>query len=68
MSRAAAFWGGVLLLGSAALVQAQSTSSQQNPVHTFSAPGSYPVTLKVCNWWTCTTVTRTVTVYTPLSA
>jgi PKD repeat protein len=68
MPRAAAFWGGVLLLGSVALVQAQSTSTQQNPVHTFAVPGSYPVTLKVCNWWKCTTIVKTVTVLDPKPA
>jgi hypothetical protein len=66
MARAAAFWGGVLLLGSTALVQAQTTSNQQNPVHTFSTPGAHQVTLTSCNWAGCSTVTKTVTVLDPL--
>lgn len=66
MARAAAFWGGVLLLGSTALTQAQTTSSQQNPVHTFSTHGTHQVTLTTCNWAGCSTVTRTVTVLDPM--
>lgn len=66
MARAAAFWGGVLLLGSTALVQAQSTSNQQNPAHTFSTPGAKQVTLTACNWAGCTSVTKTVTVLDPM--
>ncbi|MEA2563680.1 MAG: hypothetical protein QOH06_5184 [Acidobacteriota bacterium] len=65
MARAAAFWGGVLLLGSAALVQAQ-TSNQQNPVQTFSTPGAQQVTLTTCNWAGCSTVTKTVNVLNPV--
>ncbi|MFL6293545.1 MAG: PKD domain-containing protein [Thermoanaerobaculia bacterium] len=63
MRRAAAVWGGALLLTSAAM--AQTTSTQQNPVHTFATPGTYQVTLEACNWGGCTTVTRTVTVLDP---
>jgi PKD repeat protein len=66
MARAAAVWGGVLLLGSTALVQAQTTSNQQNPVTTFSTPGAQQVTLKTCNWAGCSTVTKTVTVLDPM--
>jgi hypothetical protein len=66
MARAAAFWGGVLLLGSTALVQAQATSNQQNPVQTFSTPGAHQVTLTTCNWAGCSTVTKTVTVLNPV--
>jgi PKD repeat protein len=66
MSRAAAFWGGVLLLGSTAVVQAQTTSTQQNPVYTFPTHGAHQVTLKSCNWAGCTTVTKTVTVLDPM--
>ena len=65
MARAAAFWGGVLLLGSVAL-QAQSTSNQKNPVHTFSMPGAHQVTLTTCNAGGCSTVTKTVTVLNPV--
>jgi hypothetical protein len=65
MARAAAFWGGVLLLGSAALVQAQTTSNQKNPVFTFSTSGAQQVTLTTCSWAGCTTVTKTVTVLDP---
>src|SRR6187549_2156973 len=64
MARAAAFWGGVLLLGS--VVQAQSTSNQQNPVQTFSTPGAQQVTLTTCNWAGCSTVTKTVNVLNPV--
>ena len=66
MRRAAAVWGGALLLAWAAM--AQTTSTQQNPVHTFATPGTYPVTLRACNWGGCTTVTRTVTVLDPAPA
>lgn len=66
MRRAAAVWGGALLLATAAM--AQTLSTQQNPVHTFSTPGTYQVTLKACNWGGCTTVTRTVTVLDPVPA
>lgn len=62
MRRAAAFWAVALLLGSAVLVQAQSTSNEQNPVRTFSTPGSQQVTLEVCNSGGCDTVVRTLTV------
>src|SRR5688500_12733587 len=60
MARAAAFLGGVLLVGST--VQAQVTSTQQNPVVTFSTPGPHQVTLEVCNEGACNTITKTVTV------
>lgn len=66
MARAAACWGGLLLLGSIAQVQAQSTSSQKNPVYTFTAPGAHQVTLTTCNWAGCSTVTKTVTVLNPV--
>lgn len=65
MPRAAAFWSAVLLLGSAALVQAQSTSNEQNPVRTFSTPGQHQVTLEVCNEGACETIVKTVTVLDP---
>ena len=65
MPRAAAFWGGVLLLGSAALVQAQVTTSQQNPTVTFSTPGPQQVTLEVCNLGACNSITQTVMVLDP---
>ncbi|HWN44889.1 MAG TPA: hypothetical protein VNW71_21880 [Thermoanaerobaculia bacterium] len=68
MARAAAFWGGVLLLGSTALVQAQVTSTLQNPVVTFSTPGAHQVTLTVCNDGGCSTVVKTVTVLDPMPA
>jgi PKD repeat protein len=64
MSRTAAWWGGVLLLGSAAL-PAQTTSNQQNPAATFATPGTKQVTLTTCNWAGCTTVTKTVAVLDP---
>jgi len=63
MARAAAVWGGVLFLGTAALAQ---TSTQQNPAFTFSTPGSKQVTLTTCNWAGCTSVTKTVTVIDPM--
>jgi PKD repeat protein len=66
MARAAAFWGGVLLLGSTALVQAQVTSTLQNPVITFSTPGAHQVTLTTCNAGGCSTVVKTVTVLDPM--
>src|SRR5688572_18878934 len=66
MARAAAFWGGVLLLGSTALVQAQSTSHDRNPVHTFSTHGAHQVTLTTCHWSGCSTVTKTVNVLNPV--
>ncbi|HVG08027.1 MAG TPA: hypothetical protein VNM67_09995 [Thermoanaerobaculia bacterium] len=65
MARTAAFWGGVLLFGSTAVVQAQAVSNQQNPVHTFSTPGAHQVTLTTCHWGGCSTVTRTVNVLDP---
>lgn len=65
MRRAAAFWGGVLLLGSSALLQA-STSTQQNPVHVFSTPGQHQVTLQACNAGGCNTIVQTVTVLDPM--
>ncbi len=68
MARAAAFWGGVLLLGSTALVQAQVTSTQQNPVITFSTTGPHQVTLEVCNEGACNTIMKTVTVLDPMPA
>ena len=66
MARAAAFWSGVLLLGSTVQVQAQVTSTQQNPVVTFSTPGAHQVTLTVCNQGVCDTVTKTVMVLNPV--
>lgn len=66
MPRAAAFRGAVLLLGSAALAQAQVTTSQQNPVVTFSTPGPKQVTLEVCNLGACDTITQTVIVLDPM--
>jgi len=66
MRRAAAVWGGALLLTTAAM--AQTLSTQQNPVHTFSTPGTHQVTLKACSWAGCATVTRTVTVLDPVPA
>jgi PKD repeat protein len=66
MRRATAFWGGALLLGSAVL--AQPTSSEQNPVHTFSTPGQHQVTLQACNQGGCDTEIRTVTVLNPMPA
>jgi PKD repeat protein len=66
MARTAAFWGGFLLLGSTALVQAQTVSTQRNPSYTFSTPGAHQVTLTTCNWAGCTTATKTVNVLNPL--
>lgn len=66
MARAAAFWGGVLLLGSTASVQAQVTSTQQNPTVTFSTLGAHQVTLTACNEGVCDTVVKTVTVLDPM--
>jgi PKD repeat protein len=45
-----------------------TTSTQQNPVHTFSAGGTYSVTLKVSNTTgqTSTTQAQTITVATPV--
>ena len=65
MRLATAFWGGVLLLGSPALLQA-STSTQQNPVHVFSTPGQHQVTLQVCNPSGCHATTQTVSVLDPM--
>ena len=67
MPRAAA-WGAVLLLGSAALVQAQVTTSEQNPTVTFSTPGPKQVTLEVCNEGACNSITQTVIVLDPMPA
>lgn len=66
MARAAALLSGVLLLGSTVQVQAQVTSTQQNPVVTFSATGAHQVTLTVCNQGECDTVTKTVMVLDPV--
>lgn len=68
MPRAAAFWSGVLLLGSAALAQAQSTSNEPNPVRSFSTVGPHQVTLEVCNEGACNTITQTVMVLDPTPA
>lgn len=68
MPRAAAFWSAVLLLGSTALVEAQSTTNEQNPVRTFSTIGPHQVTLEVCNLDACETITRTVQVLDPAPA
>lgn len=65
MARAAAFLSGVLLLGLTLQAQAQVTSTQQNPVVTFSTPGAHQVTLTVCNEGACDTITRTVMVLDP---
>ncbi len=68
MPRVKAALGGALLLASAVLVEAQSVSSVQNPVTTFSTPGEHQVTLEVCNRDACTSITRTVTVLDPMPA
>jgi PKD repeat protein len=49
----------------AASVQAQTTSTAQNPTVTFSSIGTQSVTLKACNATGCTTVTKNVTVLDP---
>ncbi|KAA9340326.1 PKD domain-containing protein [Adhaeribacter soli] len=38
---------------------ASNTSTLQNPTHTFSAPGTYTITLTACNAGGCNTVTKT---------
>jgi hypothetical protein len=48
----------------AAGVQAQTTSTAQNPTLTFSSVGAQQVTLKACNANGCDTITKTVMVYT----
>jgi hypothetical protein len=53
------------LLPLAGGVQAQGTSTAQNPTVSFSTPGSKQVTLQACNASGCTTVTRTVVVLDP---
>jgi len=63
--RRAALWGGVLLLGSSALLQA-STSNQQNPAQVFSTPGQHQVTLQACSPNGCNTIIQTVTVLDPV--
>jgi len=57
---------GTLLLA-AAPVWAGS-SAQQNPVVSFSTPGSKQVTLQVCNAAGCTSVTKTLTLLDPKPA
>lgn len=53
---------GALLSGPA---QGQVTSTAQHPVLQFSTPGQHQVTLTVCNWNACDTVTKTITVLDP---
>ncbi len=53
---------GALLSGPA---HGQGASTAQNPVLQFSTPGLHQVTLTVCNWNACDTVTKTVTVLDP---
>jgi PKD repeat protein len=53
-----------LLLVSAAPVRA-STSTEQNPVHTFSTSGLHDVTLQVCKGGQCDTITKQVLVLDP---
>lgn len=55
----------LLLLGPAAWA---GTSNQQNPVVTFTLPGTKQVTLQVCNVAGCDTVTKVVTVRDPTPA
>ena len=64
MRRAAVFGG--LLVASVALVEAQTTSTQQHPVQSFSTPGPKQVTLTVCNLGGCDTVIKTVNVLDPV--
>ena len=65
MSRVRAALGGALLVASAGLAEAQSVSNEQHPTHTFSTPGEYQVTIEVCNWGGCNSITKTVTVLDP---
>ncbi|HWM90446.1 MAG TPA: hypothetical protein VN493_06730 [Thermoanaerobaculia bacterium] len=66
MRRAVAVCCGALLVGSAALVEAQATSSQQNPVHSFNTPGQHQVTLTVCSPNGCDSEMQNVTVLDPM--
>jgi hypothetical protein len=56
--------GGLSLLGVALPASAQ-TSTERNPVFTFSTPGIKQVTLESCNQAGCTQVTHNVTVLDP---
>lgn len=58
---------GLLVLLSSTLVYA-STSNQPNPTVVFPNPGPQPVTLEVCNYGGCSTITKTVTVLDPRPA
>lgn len=58
---------GALLFTSAPAVWA-GTSTQQNPVVTFSTPGAKQVTLRVCNHLGCNNVQQTVTLLDPRPA
>lgn len=59
---------GALLLLSAPAALWAGTSSQQNPVATFTTPGVRQVTLQVCNSAGCSSVTKNVTVLDPSPA
>jgi hypothetical protein len=59
-----AFVLSLALLPLAAGVQAQSTSTVQDPTISFSSPGTKQVTLKACNATGCDTITKTVMVST----
>jgi hypothetical protein len=50
----------------AAGVQAQTTSTAQDPTTTFSSPGTQQVTLKACNSTGCNTITKNVVVLDPV--
>ncbi|HEY0555548.1 MAG TPA: S-layer homology domain-containing protein [Thermoanaerobaculia bacterium] len=54
------------LLPLAAAVQAQLTSTAQNPTASFASPGIKQVTLKACNATGCNTITQNVTVLDPV--
>jgi PKD repeat protein len=58
---------GALLLVSAPALRA-GTSTQKNPVATFSTPGLKQVTLQACNAGGCTSITKSVTVLDPMPA
>lgn len=63
--RAAAAWAVALALTSGGPAGA-GTSTVQNPVVTFAAPGVKQVTLQVCNSRGCTNVTKNVVVLDPM--
>jgi hypothetical protein len=59
---------GLVVLLFSTLAYASTTSTLPNPTVVFSAPGPQPVTLEVCNYTACDTITRMVTVLDPRPA